>query len=386
MTDKNTDLLDYLIILAKYKKSLFLTALISMLLFYGLIYFFVDEKFDATATIVPVEENSISGLAGMIKDFPIDIGGMGSMNTELTRYNTIIYSRSVLDKVIDKFNLIDVYEIDRSNKAYYKKTLEKLEDNITASEDDNGAYVIKVRDNKPDRAAEITNYLITLLNKKIIDLKIQKSKENRIFLEARVTEVKQNLNFAEDSLKLFQKQSGLFSAEDQIKSILDANAKLETDLLAQQVQLSILEKIRDKNSPEVQTLKIQVSELDKKVNEIKQYGRSNSMLLGLKNLPDKALRYLRLLRNIEINRAILEFILPLYEQARFEEQKDTPILQVVDYAIPPQEKSFPPRAILTLIFGFIVLLSLYSVLLIRNLSPILINPKYLDFKKYIFKW
>ena len=67
------------------------------------------------------------------------------------------------------------------------------------------------------------------------------------------------------------------------------------------------------------------------------------------------------MREVEIGQSILQFVLPLYEQAKFEEQKDTPILQIIDYAEAPPKKSFPPRALMTLIinFGIFIILTLY---------------------------
>ncbi|MCZ7614320.1 MAG: hypothetical protein M5T52_12495 [Ignavibacteriaceae bacterium] len=49
-------------------------------------------------------------------------------------------------------------------------------------------------------------------------------------------------------------------------------------------------------------------------------------------------KFLRLYRDIEIYTAILEFIVPIYEQAKLEEQKNIPVLQVIDYGVVPEKK------------------------------------------------
>jgi uncharacterized protein involved in exopolysaccharide biosynthesis len=66
-------------------------------------------------------------------------------------------------------------------------------------------------------------------------------------------------------------------------------------------------------------------------------------LSPLSELPQQAKDYLRLERNIQIYASISQIILPLYEQAKYEEQKSIPVIQIIDPAIPPERKFFPPR-------------------------------------------
>ncbi len=54
-----------------------------------------------------------------------------------------------------------------------------------------------------------------------------------------------------------------------------------------------------------------------------------------------------------IQQKILEFLLPLYEQAKINEQKDIPVLLVLDKAAPAIEKSKPKRSIVVLVVFFI---------------------------------
>ena len=47
-----------------------------------------------------------------------------------------------------------------------------------------------------------------------------------------------------------------------------------------------------------------------------------------------------------IQTRILEVIGPLYEQARFDEEREAEAVQVVDYAVPPKLKAKPKRAVI----------------------------------------
>ena len=56
--------------------------------------------------------------------------------------------------------------------------------------------------------------------------------------------------------------------------------------------------------------------------------------------------YLALVMEQTIQEKILEFVAPMLEQARFEEQKQREALQVVDRAVPPVKKYKPRRSII----------------------------------------
>ncbi len=384
MPDKNRNILHFFALLVKYKRPLIITFIITAFISYLTIYFLIEEKFDASATIIPIQENTISPIAGFLKDLPIDITGSGFSNTDMSMYSTIIYSRTLLENVIQKFNLIRVYRLDTSQVDYKEKALKTLKDNLSAKETDNNAYEITVRANDPKLAAEMTNYVIGELNDRIIDLKISKSRQNKQFLEARLDEIKGKLKQSEDSLMIFQKKSGLLAADEQIKGIMDAYSTLETGLIEKQIEKSISQKIMSKDDPRLQNIEIAEKQYQEILKNVKTSGRDDSPFLALSSLPQKAVDYYRLLRTVEINNKLLEFTMPLYEQAKFEEQKDIPVLQVVDYAVPPAKKSFPPRLIITLSITIGVMFLVLIFILIRENDNLNRSEEYEYIRKNLF--
>lgn len=361
--------LDLLVLIVKHKAMIFIICLITAITSYLFLRFYVDEKFDASALIIPAEDQTLGGLGGMLKglkDLPIGIGGIPS-NESIGMYNTIISSRTTLQEIINEFNLVSVYDIDSTEQDYLERTMKRLGESISTTETSDEAYIIKVRDKSPIRATDITNYMVNLLNRRIIELKTQKSKNNRVFLEERLVGIKNNLKNAEDSLKLFQEKSGLLDVENQLRGILDVYSSLEATLITKQVQMSIYEKIYDINSPIVTRAKTELNEYEKKLNEIKSKGLPQSILLSKSSIPKNTIEYLRHYRDVEINSAILEFVLPLYEQARIEEQRNIPVLQIVDYAVVPQKRSYPPRLLYTAMITFFVFFSTCFYLFISSL-------------------
>lgn len=379
--------LDFVVLVVKHKKFLIGTTLLSMIVFYLMIFFFVEEKFDSTATIVPSQESSISGIAGMLGglgDLPFGIGGGES--PEVGLYNTILQSRTLIDDVTEKFNLWEVYKLNKTKPKQVKNMRETVSDIIKTEETDDGSYVITVRTPNAQLSADIVNYLIDYLNRKVIELKVDKSKNNRVFLEERLADVRMRLKQSEDSLKLYQQATGIFSPEEQIKGLLTAYSTLEQDLFVKKMQQEVLGEIYGKNSPQMKKTNLEVDLFEKRFNSLKRNGQSNSVFIPYNSIPEKAIDYYRYFREVEINQSILKFILPLYEQAKIEEQKTLPILQVIDNAIPAEVKSFPPRAILTLLVGFgvFIIISLLSFFKENNKNNA--NEKVQFIKRNLFKW
>ena len=387
--EKNIDLLDYLVLLVKWKRFLIIFFVISMLLSYLVIYFFVDERFEASTLLLPSqEENSNSFISGLsaLKGLPLDIGGLSS-NSDVDLYNSIVYSRSLLDNVIKKFDLVKVYEIDTSQIDYYERTLKTIRKNISADINEDGiTYNITVTAPAPKLAASMTNYIVEQLNKTIINLRVKKSKLNRQFLEARVNDIKDSLRNAENQMKIFQEKTGMFEAENQTKAILEQLAKFQATIAEKQTQYSIYKEIYGDNSPQAMSAKVVAKEFAEKLKNMEKGKDSINTLLSLNKLPQNAIDYFRHFRDVEVYTNILEFELPLYEQAKFQEQKDVPILQVIDSAIPPAKRSFPKRTILAFAITVGLMIIVFIFILLKENENLDNSDKFIYIKRNLFKW
>jgi tyrosine-protein kinase Etk/Wzc len=376
--ERKVDFLDYLIILLK-KKKFFLFYFISIIIIaYGAIYFFVAEQYEATAVILSPDGDQLNSLSSLMKSFSGAPLSLSSINKKSTTdiYNTLIYSRTNLNNIITKFDLL---------KDYKEKSWEEgrkiLSKKIFADENDNNAYTITVRANTPQKSAEIANFIVDALNKSLINLNIEKSRNNRIFLAERLFDIKNELRFSEDSLRKFEEKKGIVEIENQTKATVETYAKLESDLFTKEIESNILLKLYGESSPNVNSSRIAVEEFKNKIGKMKSGGNDNSLLLQPQDLPSEGMEYLRLLRNIKINDKLLEFIIPLFEQAKFDEQKETPIFQVIDFASPPEKRSYPHRAISAFIIGLIFLFPAFLFILFKEIISNSNNPKIIDLKK-----
>jgi tyrosine-protein kinase Etk/Wzc len=371
------DMFEVMVLIARRKRDLAILFLCSMLLAYAGIYLFVEDQYEASSTIVSVEDQNSGMLSSVLKSFdalPMKLGSSGG-KAELDKFNTIVFSRTTLEDLLAHFNLYAIYGYDSSLVIDRERAVKKLKKNIVALETNESAYQVVCTARDPKLAADMANYLVEVLNRRVVSLRVSKSQDNRLFLEKRVREVKNELRSSEDSMRVFQERSGMLEITSQMKEMLSVYANLEAELISKQVQLSILENIYEKGSPQVESASMEMREYRKKLTQMRGGRERGSIVLGLDSLPKNSIEYLRHFRNIEINNAVLKFIVPMYEQSKFDEKKDYPVIQVIDTAIPPGKRSFPPRTLLSLAISSFVLLSVVGYWFVSEKIRQSTNPR-----------
>ncbi len=370
------DLFEIIIFILKRKKIIIVTTSVCLILSYLGVYYFIPPQFEATSIIIASDENNFNPIASLTKNIgDLSLGGIGlgglKSSEKYDLFTTLIFSRTNLEDLISKYNLMSDFGTDEKQKA-----IEILKSNITAEETNEGAYQVRVRASSATKSAAMTNYIVNKCNDAVIDLNIKKSKDNRMFLEKRYLEIKNELFKAENELKTFQKNTNVLDANEQIKTSLAAYAMLESQLINKEVEKSVLESLLTKGNHKVNLINREVSELGSKIDLLKKKGTKNGLLLPLEELPEKAVDYLRLYRNVEIYNTMLQFIIPVYEQAKYDEVKNIPVLQIIDIAKEPEKKSYPPRLVFALLITFsiislsIVLQFIYSIIKSSSSSKI----------------
>lgn len=361
-------LLDYIEFLIKRKQLILIVFFVSLVTCYAAIYTLVEEQFEASATIIPREDETSSianSVLRGVKGVPLNFGG-ASPSVQIDLYKTIVYSRTMMESVITKFNLVSIYKIDTADPAYMERAVKRLSEEVQTKETEEGAFLVGVRAGTGQRASDMTNYIVEKLNDRIIELHVSSSRDNRIFLENRVQELSSEIRVAEDTLRAYQERTGLLDIKTQLQGILTTHATLETEFAGKQLQLSILRRMYNNDSPQVRELEIQVQEYEKKLQQLRTKGDPGSPLLPLKELPMASVGFLNRYREVEIDNLLLEYVMPLYEQAKIQEKKDYPVLQIIDHAVPPMRKSYPPRVLFSLLGACFVTISLLIALLLRD--------------------
>jgi len=149
--------------------------------------------------------------------------------------------------------------------------------------------------------------------------------------------------------------------------MITAAAELKAQITAKEVEADLMAKYVGKSHSDYIRLENELRVLRRKYDEFK-YGteaqklpvgaldeQEKDLFIPVDKVPDLGLRYVRLFREVTLQEKILEFLLPQYEQARIQEAKDTPTVQILDRATLPERKARPKRALIVLLATFFVL-------------------------------
>ncbi|MBZ0204303.1 MAG: hypothetical protein K8I03_14915 [Ignavibacteria bacterium] len=353
-SDNNSlTLLDVIIIFSKNKMRIFLATGIVCILSI-LVYFFVlDLIFISTASVKSSSKSG--GLLGALDAGLPDIGGLdelgvggGKSAKELAAYEEILSSRRCLEELIIKFGLME-----RDEYKFMEDAIKDFRENklLLSQEKIAGILFISVYDKDPVLAKEMVEFLLSQLDKINIEMNVLNAKNNREFIERRYYQSKDDLAKVEDSMKAFQLIYGI-APDLQIKASAQTVFTLEAELKAEEVKLDVVRKILSADQPEVKLQESKVNSLRDKINGIQSSTDLNDFL-RLGNSPQIAMSFLRLQRDLEIQTKILTFMLPIYEQAKIEEKRETPTVIVLDKPYVAERKTKPKRLTMVIVLTFI---------------------------------
>jgi tyrosine-protein kinase Etk/Wzc len=342
--------LDFLDVLLRYKR--FITYFVFVVTLAGALAAALSPKwYKSTASVFPAEKadlfGGLEGIASLAKSFsPAKaLSSLGS-NPELDRYTAILNSGRVIGAVIEKFDLVHVYDISSYPQ---EKTAKELLSNTEITVQPEGNLTVAVYDRDPQRAADMANYFVEMLNKVNSEMQVQNAHGNRVFIEERYRKNLTDLRTAEDSLRNFQKQYGVIAVPEQAQASIKGAAELVGHLALKEIQVGVLRRTLSDDNPSVDAAQAEVEETRKKLSELNTgVGMSSgekSVFVPLANVPDLGAEYVRRFREVEIQYKILQFITPLYEQAKVEERRETPSVIVLDRAGPAERKAKPKIAI-----------------------------------------
>jgi len=328
--------------------------------------------YKSTTSVLPAEKtdflSAMSGVSSLIKNFSPS-KGLSALTgpTETDKYIAILKSSSVLDDVIRTFELKKIYDLEDS---YSEKIYKKLMSNLEIEVQEEGNLTVSVYDKNPQRAADIANFMVSKLNEISTRLSSTNAKANRIFIERRYFQNKKDIDSLENKMKDFQNKYGVTAVPEQIEATLKSMSEIYVNLYKAEIQYNIFLQTLGSDHPSTQNAKIQYDELNKKINDLNK-GQDKSqqdvkLLIPMKLAPDLANKYLKIYQELKIQYSILEFVTPLYEQAKIEEVRNTPTVLILDKAAPADHKAKPKATIYAAIsFTASIILGFFIIFLIE---------------------
>jgi tyrosine-protein kinase Etk/Wzc len=355
---KKVGILDLFIILLE-RKRVFVFGLL-LFCITGVITSYCLTKYYTATAVIMKPAKKMSGLGSLIgKDLPVSgllksIDGIGGGDED--NFLSILKSRRLAEKVIDRFNLVHAYRFDKRKKYYFEDVLKALDKNVGILENDLGNIEVSVTDTNPAAAAAMANFMVCELDTITYQLSKESARNSRLFFEDRLSIIKHDLDSASRAFADFQIENKYIDLEQQVKSSIEQIASFEGRKMGLDLEIAQIRSQFSANNQRMGELEKEKSVIEKKIAGYMDQGGGN-LIVSLSHAPEKAIKYAELKGNAKLQESLYEFVIQLYEQAKISEANNVPAIQVLEYAKNPQKKTRPKRSIICLMFlfgGFIV--------------------------------
>jgi len=341
--------------------------------FVSLIVSLLLPKWYASKAVVLSSGAGKFNFLSSISPIPVADFGLSTINEDINNFIAILQSRTVKEYMVNKFNLVERYkqrDIEYAMEAYE----EVMELEVT----EEGTLEISIIDKDPKVAKQMVSEALIMLDQINQNIGMEAGRYNREFLEKRLNQNQNDLEKAELALKAFQEKTGIIDLVAQLSSTMQMTAQAYnsifeayTELYAKKIetetQFAVAKTTLSINNPTLMQLEIllneqkrQLEQLMIKLDEKLQYLLSNitpsqvdkipniEFSVSFNSLPSLGLKNARLIREVELQTRIQEILIPQYEQAKLEETKNIPTLQVIDKPKVAINKTKPKRALIVI--------------------------------------
>jgi tyrosine-protein kinase Etk/Wzc len=290
-------------------------------------------------------------------------------------YASLFLSRTVQDMVIKQFKLAERYEIEDMDKLRVdvaKRT------KVSVGKD--GVITLSFTDFSAQETADIANGLIEAMYQVARRLARDDTRRRLEFYDGLLDEARQKYQSASDRLLELELQTGLTRLKGQEESSSSAMAELRGLIATREIEMQRAQVVATGYHPEVVRMRAELASLRHQLAKLETSVGVNSGLGGQpqvlanakkdKNLfvPFQQYAHRRTMvepaRNeLESYEKLISDLIKAREFSRGDETRDLSVMQVLDYAVPPTEKS-GPRTVVNGIVGMILgfLLTILAVL------------------------
>jgi tyrosine-protein kinase Etk/Wzc len=290
----------------------------------------LKPQYVAAATFLP--KNGNTEMASLTSIF--QASGPGNL------YIGLLRSRSVLDDVIKRADLMPYF---RTQSPEFARIV--LNGKTTMVQGTDGIIVLNVRDEDAQKAALIANAFLDALQDLSDKMAQSQFQKTRRFFDRQLVEEQLALDKAEDEFASHQIRTGEVAPDTQAAVGISNIAGLQGQIVGLQVQLSTLLQSESENNPDVVRLKGQIAALQaqKRKQEVGTGSEGVGAPIAASKIPTAALDLQRANREVQGHAARVASLNNQYGAARLDAEFSHAAFEVIDPAIAPEFRAWPPR-------------------------------------------
>jgi uncharacterized protein involved in exopolysaccharide biosynthesis len=340
-TSDELNLIDYLKVIKKYRKSI-IAIVVAASLVSVVVSLLLPKTYMAEAVIIPVSARGGSSLSGLASQF----GGLASLAgvslsggaaDDASKIIAILKSRTLTENVINRENLMPILfgkKMSPGKQPSMEEAVQKMRIKIEIAEDKRNKKIkIKGEFRDPKVAARVVNAYIVELQKFISVKALTVAKRNRIFIEGQLEQNKRDLLEAGKEINAFYMKNKISNVDADVDVSIDMPNAEESNEISRLAYDGMSENRGVKS--DVGTLMLKKNALDEKISKAKV----------VKDIPQQVyLTYLMMRR--ELLAQVNSLLTTQYEMAKIEEAKEELTFEVIDKAIAPEQRYKPKRSVI----------------------------------------
>jgi len=259
-----------------------------------IISFQITPKFSSSVIMFPTTDASVSkSLLSANYQGRQSVYGFGE-EEQAEQMLQILGSERIKSRIIQKYNLMEHYDIDPSSKYPYTKLNEEYENNISVSRTEFMSVQIEVMDKDPQMAADIANDIAALVDTVYNEMKKSRSIAAFQLVQREYLEAEKSLRKMEDSIQILG------------------------------------------------------NKLARNFNTGSSAGKGSDLAKAIQVLAQYGGKYIALTDNLEFETERLTDLRQRYQEARVEAEQDLSYKFVVDQAYASEKKAYPKKSIIVM--------------------------------------
>lgn len=317
------------ILLYKWRKPIIIISVAAAIVS-AVVSLLMKERYRSTVVLYAEQQHSFG--AQLLEDVPKqDILTFGE-EEDAERLLQIINSDKVRNRIIDKYQLWDVYDIKKDQRGANTLIAREYQDNVSAKLTKFGSVEVSVLDEMPERAKDMANDIAVFADSVANQMTSDRAMTAFKFAEGSLLNLQNEVRVMEDSMKVLQ-EMGVYSYIDQIAALTEMYGTA----------------IASGHPDRAQKIKDQMDFLSK-------YGTT----------------YVKLETNLKESYEKLNVLRKRYDLMKIDVESKIPVMRIVDQASAADKKSFPIRWLIVVmstasafVFAFILLLVLDNIKKLR---------------------
>jgi uncharacterized protein involved in exopolysaccharide biosynthesis len=222
---------------------------------------------------------------------------------------------------------------------------------------------VSVQSHDPILAADLANTYIQELDKYNRTNTVSSAQRLRKYVEERLDAVNTELEQAQKDLRRFQEENKAISISKQAEATLKVLSELEAQRVAVEVQMAAKQKFYRGPHLEIEQLKAQMEAIQKNIDRL-TYSKAPRVpveeekgkvefYIPLTRIPALNFDESRLLLKVKAKTGVVTMLTTQLEQAKLDEARDMPTINVLDWAEPP-ERPIKPKLKLNILLSAVV--------------------------------